>query len=218
MKSQDQVFLNYEGDNWFERNKSFLKVNEEDLPLYLIKQYNLKPKNVLEVGSSNGYRLAQIHKKFKSKVYAVEPSAKAIKNGKKEWPFINWQRNTAASMNYKSNFFDLVIINSVFHWISRDTLLASVAKIDQVLGWGGALIIGDFQTPIPIKKRYHHIKNKKVFTYKTDYKKIFLTTGFYKEVATLSKDHDRKVLTIKTTIDNYFSTSLLRKEDLYTKV
>ena len=67
----------------------------------------------------------------------------------------------------------------------------------------------------PIKRRYHHIKDEEVFTYKVDYKKIFLATGFYKEIATLSLNHDNKTLTSNTTIDNYFSVSLLKKEDIY---
>ena len=214
MKNQDKNFLNFEGNNWFERNRDFLKT-EQDLVLTLIKLYNLKPKHVLEVGAANGYRLAEIYRALGSKVYAVEPSIKAIKDGTKKWPFINFQRSTAATMNYKKNFFDMVIVNSVFHWIDRDTLLRSIAKIDEVLGWGGDIIIGDFQTPCFIKRRYHHIKNKKIFTYKVDYKKIFLSTGFYKEIVTLSRSHDKKILTDKTTLDNYFSVSLLRKEDLY---
>jgi len=214
MKNQDKNFLNFEGNNWFERNRDFLKT-EQDLVLTLIKLYNLKPKHVLEVGAANGYRLAEIYRALGSKVYAVEPSIKAIKDGTKKWPFINFQRSTAATMNYKKNFFDMVIVNSVFHWIDRDTLLRSIAKIDEVLGWGGDIIIGDFQTPCFIKRRYHHIKNKKIFTYKVDYKKIFLSTGFYKEIVTLSRNHDKKILTDKTTLDNYFSVSLLRKEDLY---
>jgi len=85
----------------------------------------------------------------------------------------------------------------------------------EVLRWGGYLIIGDFQISFPIKRRYHHIKDLKVFTYKVDYKRIFLATGFYKEIATLSLNHDVKQITGETSIDNYFSVSLLRKEDTY---
>lgn len=214
MKKQDDIFLQYEGDNWFLRNKDFLKT-KRDLPLFLIKLYNLKPKLVLEIGASNGYRLAQIYKKYKAKVYAIEPSTKAIQDGKKKWPFIKFQNSTCALMNYDEHSFDLVIVNSVFHWIDRDELMKSIAKIDNVLQWGGHLIIGDFQIHCPMKRRYHHIKNETIFTYKVDYKKVFLSTGFYKEIATVSVDHDTKILTTKSSIGNYCSTTLLKKEDLY---
>lgn len=214
MKTQDNVFSNEEGDKWFARNKEHLKT-DKDLPLFLLNLYNLKPKIVLEVGAANGYRLAEIHKRFQSGVYAVEPSTEAIEDGRKRWPFIQFQKATAEKMEYKEHFFDLVIVNSVFHWVDRDTLLGSIAKIDKVLDWGGYLLLGDFQISCPVKRRYHHTKDKEVFTYKLDYKKIFLSTGFYKEIATISKDHDRKILTGETTFDNYFSVSLLRKEELY---
>ncbi|MCM8810939.1 MAG: class I SAM-dependent methyltransferase, partial [Candidatus Omnitrophica bacterium] len=148
-------------------------------------------------------------------VHAVEPSQKAIEEGSKLYPFINFQRATGASMNYEKGYFDLVIINSVFHWVSRENLLETITKIDNVIKYGGYLIIGDFQIWHPAKKNYHHIKEEKCWTYKLDYKKIFLATGLYKEVATLSMNHDNKTLTTETDIHNYFSVSLLKKEDLY---
>ena len=120
------------------------------------------------------------------------------------------------TMRYEKFFFDLIIAYSVFHWIDRETLLSSIANLDNVLNWKGYIIIGDFQIPFSLKRRYHHLEEK-VFTYKVDYKKILLSTGFYKEIATISKDHDKNVLTGDTTLDTYFSTSLLKKEDLYTE-
>ena len=216
MTEQDKLFLEYEGNNWFKRNRESLeKVPEKDIALLLMNLFNVKHSKVLEVGASTGYRLAEIYKLFNADVYAVEPSKEAIEEGKKLFPFINFQRATALTMDYKKHFFDLVIVYSVFHWIGRENLLASISRIDNVLCWGGNIIIGDFQLNYPLKRNYHHIKEENVFTYKLDYRKIFLSTGFYKEVATLSKNHDSKFLTCDTTPDNYFSVSLLKKEDLY---
>lgn len=213
MGKQDRIFFEYEGNNWFRRNKESLKV-DGDLPLFLMEIYNIKPRRVLEVGASNGYRLAEIHKKFGAEVYAVEPSTSAIKDGEKEFPFIIFQRATMETMRPEKHFFDLIIVNSVFHWVDRETLLSNIANLNNALNWGGYLIIGDFQLQFPTKRKYHHLEEK-VSTYKLDYKKIFLATGFYKEIATISKDHDKKALTGDTTIDTYFSVSLLKKEDVY---
>lgn len=212
--NQDEIFLEFEGDNWYERNKNFLKA-ERDIPILLLDLYGIKPTRVLEVGASNGYRLAKLYEKYGCEVYAVEPSKKAIEDGKEKYPFIAFQRATAETMVYDKRFFDLIIVNSVLHWIDRETLLMSIANIDKFCNWGGYLIIGDFQVHSPIKRRYHHIKDEEVYTYKLNYKKIFLRTGFYKEIATLSLNHDNKMLTGNTTIDNYFSVSLLKKEDNY---
>ena len=87
MGDQDKIFLKYEGDNWFERNKKYLKI-DRDLPIFLMETYDIKPTRILEVGASNGYRLAEIYKKLKVEVYAVEPSQRAIKNGEKEFPLM----------------------------------------------------------------------------------------------------------------------------------
>ena len=211
---QDKIFLEFEGDNWYERNKKSLEA-EKDIPILLMEFYGIKPTRILEVGASNGYRLARIYEKYGGDVHAVEPSEKAIEDGKERYPFIKFQRATAENMVYDRQFFDLIIVNSVFHWVDRETLLISIANIDNTLKWGGHIIIGDFQLHCPIKRRYHHIKDEEVFTYKLDYKKIFLATGFYKEIATLSLNHDNKTLTSNTTIDDYFSVSLLKKEDIY---
>ncbi|MGA2418073.1 MAG: class I SAM-dependent methyltransferase [Candidatus Staskawiczbacteria bacterium] len=215
MTNQDKIFNSFEGDKWFDRNKGHLSL-KDDMALLLIEMYKLKPKRVLEIGACNGYRLSEINKRYNSKVFAVEPSIEAIKDGKKKWPFINFERAAIAEMQQKEQF-DLVIVNSVLHWVDRKNLLESVSKIDRVTKNNGLLILGDFQTPIAIKRKYKHIEDLEVFTYKLNYKNIFLATGFYKEVAALSRDHDTKFLTTKTKLENFFSVSLLKKEDLYIK-
>jgi len=118
-------------------------------------------------------------------------------------------------MKYDDNFFDLVIIGGVFHWIDRSSLLLSVAKIDACLKFSGKLIIGDFQIPMFFKRRYAHIKGKEVYTYKADYKKIFMSAGIYKEVATIAKDRERNFFSADSSYDDCYSISLLKKEDIY---
>ncbi|EDP74910.1 class I SAM-dependent methyltransferase [Hydrogenivirga sp. 128-5-R1-1] len=212
---QDDVFKKEEADKWFERNKEGLKP-KADLILKAIRDYNLICKNskVLEVGASNGYRLAKIHEEFGSEVHAIEPSKEAIKDGKSKWSFINFYQNTLAEFNEREHTsgFDLIIVNSVLHWIDRSTLLLSVAKIDTMLRWGGHLILGDFQTQIPLKRKYHHKEG--LYTYKQRYKDIFTSTNLYIELMTLAYNHDDKSLS-NININNFFSVSLLRKQELY---
>ena len=78
---QDEIFKKEEADRWFERNKEGL-VPKEDLIIKIIRDYRLlnKSSKVLEVGASNGFRLAKIHGEFGSKVFAIEPSRKAIEH------------------------------------------------------------------------------------------------------------------------------------------
>jgi ubiquinone/menaquinone biosynthesis C-methylase UbiE len=216
MVKQDDVFFDSEGNNWFNRNKSTLsqKGSKNDEILSLLKMYNIKPKRVLEVGTSNGYRLFHMHEEYQCEVFGVEPSEEAIHFGQNVYPCINFQRSTVESMKYNDHFFDMVLINFVFHWIDRDSLLRSCANIDNVLKWGGHLVIGDFQIPSFIKRKYHHITNQDLFTFKMPYKNIFSSTGNYKEIATVSYNHDLHTYSDTTTLQNYASVSLLKKEEL----
>jgi len=81
---QDQIFATFEGDRCFERNKDALERfdPEADFPLKLMQLYRLRPRNVLEVGAANGYRLAAISERYDARVVAIEPSVGAILDGK----------------------------------------------------------------------------------------------------------------------------------------
>ena len=216
MAKQDDVFFASEGDRWFNRNKTVLSQRGpgDDEILSLLKLYSIKPERVLEVGASNGYRLFYLHEENKCEVHGVEPSEEAIQSGRNAYPFINFQRATAESMKYADNFFDMVLINGVFCWIDRNSLLRSCANIDRVLKWGGHLVIGDFQVPCFLKRRYHHVTDQDLFTYKMPYKNIFLSTGIYKEIASISYNHDLHAYTDATTFQNYWSVAILKKEDI----
>ena len=74
---QKQIFLQGEGDKWFERNLISQNLNSyiEDPVLQVIKELNLDYSSVLEVGSSNGYRLNYL-KKNGAKLYGIDPSKK----------------------------------------------------------------------------------------------------------------------------------------------
>jgi len=214
--TQDEIFSNEEGDRWYKRNRSHLELSdmEKDHVYRMLQIYHIAPKHVLEVGSSDGYRLAFLSEKYGSEVYGVDPSQEAIKEGSKKYPQVHFQKATAATMAYPREFFDLIILFFVLHWVDRRTLLQSIATIDKLLKPCGYIIIGDFQIPHFIKRAYHHLPEKKVFTYKMMYKSIFLSTGLYKEIASMSYDHDRNAMTGDSSLDTYASLSLLRKEDM----
>ena len=190
---QDNIFFNQEGDAWYNRNAKILGQNlENDFPLKLIKILNLKPVSVLEVGAANGYRLAEISNRFKSEKYvAIEPSQEAIKDGQKKFPFIQFRRGLMYDLPLQENEeFDLVIVNFVLHWISRNKLFRSVSELDRAIADGGYLILGDFLPDVKTKVKYHHLPEEEVYTYKQDYAEIFLSSGLYTRIAQLTYDHD----------------------------
>lgn len=186
---QDDVFFAGEGDHWWQRNASFLEAKiPTDWPLHLITQYALAPARVLEIGCSNGWRLAAINRRLGVPVTGVEPSMQAIADGQSRYPAIRFVRATASAIPLEEQF-SLVIVNFVLHWVSRDTLMVTLGEIDRMVAPGGYLIVGDFLPDAPTSVRYHHLPEQEVYTYKQDYAAPFLATGCYAPLSLVVFDH-----------------------------
>ena len=210
---QDDIFRQSEGDRWFARNRAALGGFDAgaDLPLRLLKLYDLRPQSVIEIGAANGFRLAAIERWSGAHCVAVEPSADAIRDGQASFPALTFIRGSAAAVPLKESF-DLVIVNFVLHWIDRVSLLRSVAEIDRLVKDGGFLIIGDFQPANFTRARYHHLTDREVYTYKQDYPALFQSAGLYHPVAMLSADHSTKALEPRVAEHDRIGATLLRKE------
>jgi SAM-dependent methyltransferase len=217
--AQEDVFLNGEGDQWFMRKRGRLSSQaylKGDAPLELIKKFCLRPKVVLEIGASNGFRLNEIHRLFQSDCYAVDPSRKAIQDGRRRYPHVHFYRGVLHSLPspIRHMTFDLVIINFVLHWIDRTHLLNSIAEVDRVLSAGDFLILGDFLPSTPERVHYHHLPGKNVWTYKQNYSHIFTASCLYEEMGTLYASHAAPSNKAPH-VDGKISTHLLKKEFLY---
>lgn len=57
---------------------------------------------------------------------------------------------------------------------------------------GGYLVLSDFLPDFNQRRWYHHLPDKKVYTYKQDYPAIFLASGLYKEVTRAIFSHDQQ--------------------------
>lgn len=210
---QDEIFRQTEGDRWFARNRAALGAFDAsaDLALRLLGLYDIRPQSVIEIGAANGFRLAAIERWSGARCVALEPSADAVCNGKASFPALTFIRGSAESVPIKESF-DLVIVNFVFHWIDRVSLLRSVAEVDRLVRDGGFLIIGDFQPANFMRARYHHLTDREVYTYKQDYPALFQSAGLYHSVAMLSADHSSKALDPRVAERDRIGASLLRKE------
>jgi len=193
--SQDEVFANSEGDRWFQRNREALESfdPEADLPLRAMALYGLHPRKVLEVGASNGVRLAEIARKYRARTVAVEPSLNALEDGKRRFPSVDFICGQSHKIPLDGGF-DLVVVNFVLHWVDRSRLLGSIAEIDRVLVDGGFLIIGDFHPSNFLRAPYHHLPVDEVYTYKQNYAGLFLASGIYRAVSLFTADHGSKAL------------------------
>ena len=210
---QDKVFSDFEGDRWFERNRMALNAFDAsaDLPVKLIELYGLNPERVLEIGAANGFRLAAIRQRTGAELVAVEPSAQAVLNGKASYPFITFIRGTASALPLRETF-DLVIVNSVFHWIDRQSLLRAVAEVDRLVGEGGYLLIGDFYPVNQLQVPYHQFESQQVYMYKQNYAATFLASGLYHPVSLVTARDSSNELKGRVGEYERIGVWLLRKE------
>ncbi len=188
--SEEEIFLKSEADAWYKRNAHVLAPAKRrgDVPVALIRRLRLHPGRVLEVGSSNGWRLEMMRKRAPRASYTgVEPSRAAVREGKKMFPKLKLLRGVASALPVK-NVFDLVLVVFVLHWVSREKLLASVADIDRTVAEGGYLLVSDFLPRKPRRNEYHHLKGG-VSTWKMDYGALFEATGNYSVVERFIHDY-----------------------------
>ncbi len=190
---QSDLFWRSEGDAWFRRNREAIGAGlEEDPVLRLIAAERLRPSRVLEIGASNGYRLARISETFGCSCVAVEPSAEAIGDGSRRFPSVEFRRGRAERLPVaRHESFDLVIVHFVLHWLDRALLLPAVAEIDRALADEGHLLLGDFLPDEPTKVPYHHRPDDDMFTFKQDYSAVFIASSLYRERGRLVYDHAR---------------------------
>lgn len=159
-------FLRNYGNHWFNGNSEVLRPNDYHI-IFLLEFCSLLSfkMKVLKIGASNGNRLARIHENRSWQVSSVDPFREAYNGCKKKYPFIEFTVATAKDINIV-DAYEAVIVNSVLHRADRKNLFITVGKIDLSFKDGWALIMGDFQTPLPLKRKYHQLKDQEAFTYK----------------------------------------------------
>lgn len=177
------LFLENEGNNFFQRNKDAF-LNEEyiknDTILKNLSIQNKNNLNILEIGCSTGWRLHKLQEIYsENNYYGLDPSKEAIDLG-------NGVINNNVKLNvgtcdemkiYENNKFDIILVPFVFMYIDRELLLKSVFEIDRILKNNGKLIITDFYSNRQRKNSYKYINNS--FIYKQNFFEIFLSTKNY---------------------------------------
>jgi SAM-dependent methyltransferase len=215
MQDQDEVFKQQESNAWFHRNKSTLEQwnPDTDFPLRLLSLYDLRPRRVLEIGASCGFRVAHLASKLGVEAVAVDPSEDAIAYGQIRYSNVTFIQSLASSIPIDSTF-DLVIVNFVLHWVDRTQLLGTVAEIDRLVSEDGHLLLGDFSPGGFCRVRYHHREDIEVYTYKQDYGSLFLQTGRYYSVAQLTTTHNSDRPLPRSSSHERIQVSLLHKDSL----
>jgi len=194
VSEQDNYYLNLEGNSFFERNFENKNLPElrvgKQVILENIQISKIEFNNVLEYGCCYADLLAVLKTKHNKIVMGVEASAKAIEFSRARYnnlfPLVHGtiSDNEINKSPKYIGFFDLVIIDDVFGWVSRDTLFQSLANIDSMVKDGGYIFIRDFFPDRRIKNRNHHVKNTDIFNFKVpgSHASLFIASGMYETI------------------------------------
>jgi SAM-dependent methyltransferase len=212
--TQDSCYLNKEGDDYFLRNFANKNLPElRDNKLSILKQLkatNVKFDKVLEYGCNYADLLnVLVCDEDSTEAVGVETSAQAIKFGEQRFPNkIKFSHGTVANNSINDDkkyegYFDLVIVDDVFGWISRETLFQSLSNIDNVLKEGGLLFIRDFYPQSNSRNSNHHIEDGSVFNHKIkgSHSQLFIDSGIY-QIISQEVYFDKTIMST-----NYQSTS-----------
>jgi ubiquinone/menaquinone biosynthesis C-methylase UbiE len=211
-KKQKDLFLEFEANNWFERNKKVLDSirAEEDLLLKeildLTKSDTAKPLSLLEIGCGNGKRLAELQKNG-FQVIGLDPSKAAIKVASEKG--VEAKVGTADELPFPDNNFDILVFGFCLYLCDRDDLFRIASEANRVLKETGYLFILDFYSKNETSNDYHHLAGVK--SYKMDYRKLFDWHPSYSLVKQMVGSH----YGFKQTDDKneWISISVLRKKD-----
>ena len=191
---QCQIFIDSEGDRWFERNKA--QLGRHDPVSRAIKDLKLKPKSVLEIGCSNGWRLAALRDEYGCEVMGLDPSHEAAEDAKKGKVQV-WGA-TAAAMPLRSHSYDVVIYGWCLYLTDPEDWFRIAMEGDRVLKDHGYLIIHDFNTGNQAYKRpYEHAEG--IFSYHVQWSKLWLAHPWYARIYGRQEGFDESVTVLRKT-------------------
>ncbi len=196
--SQKYIFLDGEGDSWFERNNNLNMAErvKNDPILKEIKCLEINPKTVVEIGCAEGWRLNVINEMYGSECFGFDPSKKAINNGSNIYPGINLKIGTADDVECDSGSADLLIVGFCLYLCDRDELFRIAAELDRVLMNEGVMIILDFYSEVPYRNEYIHKEG--VYSFKMDYSRLFTWNPTYSVLSKIITNHGMdRVMKIK---------------------
>ena len=212
--NQKEIFLNSEGDAWFERNKDALKKIDPAVDPLILEIKNLmhlnlidKPEkiDILEVGCGDGTRSKFISDLMDCNVYGIDPSQKAVKAAVSKG--IIATEGTAEKLPYQDGKFDLIIYGFCLYLCDRQDLISIEKEASRVMKDDSWLVIMDFYSDDEVENSYSHLDTIKSF--KMDYRKIFERDGAYICYSHKLIDHETHKFT--DTKENWMSISLMRK-------
>lgn len=188
---QDQHYLNVEADAFHERNHAAADPHAlRDYKRKILARLDnagVNPKRMIEFGCAYGDLLNHYAVENGTEAFGVEPSAKAVELGKQAYKDrVTLIQGTMADNEIIADTrnhgtFDLIVVDDVFCWVSRETLFQSVANLDALLADGGFLYIQEFLPLHQTRNPNHHVTGQDVYCYKPrgPHMAMFTASGVY---------------------------------------
>jgi ubiquinone/menaquinone biosynthesis C-methylase UbiE len=219
MNSQDDIFRNGEGDQWYVRNRvgldrqaDLISTTFHDIQLLSdwLQPFRGDIQNILEIGCCNGHKIQTLCRDLDASGKGVDPSSQAVEDGNTRMRGMpaHLTCGTAEVLHFASGSFDLVYFGFCLYLMDRRTLLQALSEADRVLKAGGFLAITDFDPGVMHKRPYAHRVG--VFSYKQDYSKFYTESGMYYLVSKAAFSHRQAFF--DRVSDERVSLALLYKE------
>ena len=174
--SQKDVFLDGEGDAWFERNSGSSAAQEFPAGdrllaalLQLVEPAATTGARILEIGCGEGARLEWLTAQRGCICSGIDPSARAVAAAVQRG--IDARRGTAERLDFADRAFDIVAFGFCLYLCDREDLFRIACEADRVLRNPGWLLIYDFYSDEPRRREYHHRSG--LFSHKMDYRRLF---------------------------------------------
>lgn len=178
---QREIWAKGVGDDWFERNKAAL--GNRDLASSALMSTPLKPKDILEVGAANGWRLKKLKDHYGCNVRGIDVSEDAIKEAVEG---VQVDHGYAHDLPYDDASFDIVIFGFCLCFISPEDWLGLVSESNRVLRDGGVVVLYDFMGTRFVKRRIQNImldsrlEEHPVYLYNFNWPELWLSHPAYK--------------------------------------
>lgn len=176
---QKDIFRESEGDAWFIRNREKLGQGR-DLVSDLILANGIVPKRVVEIGCSNGWRLAALRERYGCEVFGVDPSMKAAVDAAALR--VPVACSTASTPAVQTRPFDMVIYGFCLYLTDPQDWFQIVAAGDAMLEPGGHLIIHDFDSSGAFYARQYEHRDG-VLAYHFDFAVLWMKHPLYTMVS-----------------------------------
>lgn len=147
----DSVYANYNLNEW---NSICYNIN-------MLLELRTTDK-VLEVGCGSGALIYALSKYKDANFYGIDYSESLINIAHSSMPQYTWKKEESCSIGFDNNFFDVVIVHSVFQYMpSKEYLVKTAKEILRVSKPGAKIIIADIYDKEKIDN-YLYLRSKMV--------------------------------------------------------